>query len=758
MKLATALAVPLVALALVTSLEVVKTSSAVGAIRRQTELARSAIGPAGLITTVQNERTWTLVEVMGIENMVQVQDEGYDETRAATDRAIAAFRDEIDRRGGQVARAYRPALDRLDELQRIRADTDAFTAPRSLANIDFDRTIFRRYTDLVEPLFDATTRVTYEVNDADLRQGTKLADAVARQIETISQLMILTLGDAMMSPGGVDQPSEITEIAALHSEYQRQDQVMLSGTGVYARIARELFPRDVSGHVGQLVDEALSTGRVADPTAAISAFNVPRDEGYLGYQNAVHEAINRRADHLNRSAEDRRLWLSVLAGGAFAAAVVLTLVVSRSITRPLQDLTVQAADMADKRLPDAVLDVLETPLGEDVHVPHIEPVTVRTRDEVSDVAAALNTVQESALDLAVEQAVLRRNIADSFVNLGRRSQNLLGRQLDFITELETNETDSETLASLFRLDHLATRMRRNAESLLVLAGIEPPRKWVAPVRLTDVIRAALGEVESYQRVSLRGVDAATVVGTVAADLAHLLAELVENALTFSPPDRAVEIMGHHRSDGGYSLAVVDAGFGMPPEDLARANRRLAGYESFAVAPSKYLGHYVAGNLAGRHGIAIQLRESPGNGVMAAVDLPPDLITTDAPRGTVTTDPDGMLAVAPLPFAPDGPAPLVPTAAPVGPSGHPPSPPVPVADRTANGLVKRPRPAQTTANGLVRRVKGAQLPAAQPVSLRRGDGAAEAAGPPADAAARDVYGFLSSFSSGVRRGLDEARGS
>ena len=144
--------------------------------------------------------------------------------------------------------------------------------------------------------------------------------------------------------------------------------------------------------------------------------------------------------------------------------------------------------MADHRLPEAVLDILDTPLGEDVEVPEVDPVAVQTRDEVADVADALNTVQDSALDLAVEQAVLRRNIADSFVNLGRRNQNLLGRQLDFITELETNETSPDTLSNLFRLDHLATRMRRNAESLLVLAGVEPPRKWAAPVRMTDVIR------------------------------------------------------------------------------------------------------------------------------------------------------------------------------------------------------------------------------------------------------------------------------
>jgi hypothetical protein len=252
---------------------------------------------------------------------------------------------------------------------------------------------------------------------------------------------------------------------------------------------------------------------------------------------------------------------------------------------------------------------------------------VRTRDEVADVATALNTVQDTALDLAVEQAVLRRNIADSFVNLGRRNQNLLGRQLDFITELEASETNPDTLANLFRLDHLATRMRRNAESLLVLAGIEPPRQWAAPVRLTDVIRAALGEVEDYQRVTVRGVDPATIVGSAAADLAHLLAELIENALVFSPPDQTVDIRGRNRPDG-YTLAIIDSGLGMPSNDVVAANRRLAGAESFTIAPSKYLGHYVAGNLAARHDIRVSLDNSPGNGITATIDLPPALLTAD----------------------------------------------------------------------------------------------------------------------------------
>ncbi len=351
--------------------------------------------------------------------------------------------------------------------------------------------------------------------------------------------------------------------------------------------------------------------------------------------------------------------------------MTLTLLVSRSITKPLRSLTQQAKDMAGRRLPSAVLEVLETPLGEDVSVPDITPIRVKTRDEVADVADALNTVQDSALDLAVEQAVLRRNIADSFTNLGRRNQNLLSRQLDFITQLEAHEADPDTLAALFRLDHLATRMRRNAESLLVLAGIGPPRRWAAPVAIVDVIRAAFGEVETYERATVRDVEPALVMGAVAADLAHLLAELLENALTFSPPEEKVEVRGRRRDDGSYSVAIVDAGFGMPEAELAQANRRLAGSESFTVAPSKYLGHYVAGNLAARHGIEIRLSPAPGQGITALVALPAALLTPEDALGAGDAPAGGLRAGVGAPAGAGGPgggASLSPAGGPVGALG------------------------------------------------------------------------------------------
>ncbi|HEX8803965.1 MAG TPA: nitrate- and nitrite sensing domain-containing protein, partial [Acidimicrobiales bacterium] len=629
-KLAGALAVPLLALVVVTVLEVVKTAQDVHQIRSQTELAKASTGPAGLVTKLQNERTWPAVELIGNEDAVTVPTEGYEETRGQTDEALAAFRDEIRSRGSAVEATYAPVVDGMDEaLEGIRADIDASRTPRDMTNIPFANGIYERYSQLIHAMLDANGRVTLQIDDVALRQGTELVDLTSQQIELVADMSRRTIIDSTLSENGIDTPDEIKTIAALQATFDGNNETVRMARPPYATVVEHHYPAGLTERLSANVDHAIATGRVGDIQAFLADLDVPRDEGWQGFRDRVVEAVNARADELNHAADTRERWYVTLSLGTLAAAVLLRWLVSRSITQPLRSLTTQAKDMADQRLPDAVLDILETPLGDDVQVPHVDPVRVRTRDEVADVADALNTVQDSALDLAVEQAVLRRNIADSFVNLGRRNQNLLGRQLDFITELESNETDPETLASLFRLDHLTTRMRRNAESLLVLAGIDPPRKWAAPVRLTDVIRAALGEVEDYQRVTVRAVEPATIVGSAAADLAHLLAEFIENALTFSPPDQTVEVRGRHRVEAqGYSLVVIDSGFGMDPRDLVQANRRLSGTESFTVAPSKYLGHYVAGNLAARHGIHLHLDSSPGDGIAATISIPPDVITTD----------------------------------------------------------------------------------------------------------------------------------
>jgi signal transduction histidine kinase len=220
----------------------------------------------------------------------------------------------------------------------------------------------------------------------------------------------------------------------------------------------------------------------------------------------------------------------------------------------------------------------------------------------------------------------RRFTSDMLVNLARRNQSMLYRQLDIINQLEDREQDPDALSELFKLDHLATRVRRNAESLLVLAGEQPPRTWSQPVALRDVVRAAIAETEDLDRVAFSVNDDIALLGNPVADLTHLLAELTENAVRFSPPDTAVAIRARpdRRQEGGHLLTVEDEGVGMPPEDLAAANELLATPREIDLAVAQRLGFHVVARLAARHGIAVSLSVTPGSGVTAVVALPPGL--------------------------------------------------------------------------------------------------------------------------------------
>jgi signal transduction histidine kinase len=650
-KVAAALTLPLVALFTIAGLEVAAVRRATQRAVDQAGMAMSIVGPDTLITALQVERNVVAFDLIGLDAAI-VGTIGQDPVGATetTDARLAEFVRLVASRGDDVAAVYAPALATLDTLGGIRADALRFDGPRGFANTELSREIFGRYTALVEQIVAANARVARSLDELELRSGAALIDLSNRQEDLVARLVAEILF-ATLAQGGLDRPGDIVAVSQLLSRV-RANEASLSGTarGDYAPATAEYLATDHIVRFPELVGDAVATGRpvLVDPVGGdgiLDNADVQSDDVEAGgythttFQEEVEAILRRHADDLRNDARRAQLHFAWFASFGLIAVAATTYLVSRSITRPLRALTDQASATANKRLPDAVRSVLDTPLGDDVAVPYIDPIRVSSRDEVADVADALNTVQQAALELAVEQAVLRRNIADSFANLGRRNQNLVGRQLDFITELEQGETDPDALADLFRLDHLATRMRRNAESLLVLAGIAPPRTWAAPVQVTEIIGAALGEVEDYRRVIVRAAGPAAVIGSAASDLAHLLAELIENALTFSPAGQAVEVHGRHRPrayarhhpDGerGYELEVIDHGPGMPSATLARVNRRLAGVESFTVAPSKYLGHYVAGNLAARHGITVRLQLSPGFGITASVHVPPELLADDA---------------------------------------------------------------------------------------------------------------------------------
>ena len=257
----------------------------------------------------------------------------------------------------------------------------------------------------------------------------------------------------------------------------------------------------------------------------------------------------------------------------------------------------------------------------------VEPqLRARGRDEIAQLSKAFSEIQSVTVEVAEEQGtLLRRGISDIFVNLARRNQSLLDRQIDFIDQLESREENPDQLENLFRLDHLATRMRRNAESLLVLAGADPTRRRGRPVDLADVVRVAMGEIEDFSRIQLVSIDGATVAGSVAVDLAHLMSELMENATQFSPPETDVEVVGHQSGDGSYQITLSDRGIGMSVEQLSVANETLSEPPIIGLELSRSLGFTVVSRLAHRLGVAVRLAGSTQGGVTALITIPAEMV-------------------------------------------------------------------------------------------------------------------------------------
>ncbi|HKY65393.1 MAG TPA: nitrate- and nitrite sensing domain-containing protein [Acidimicrobiales bacterium] len=432
LKLVGALAVPLTALIVVTTLEVAASARDAAEVREQRDLAESSIGPVSLLSVLENERNAAAVYLLDQQDAFALPVEDNAEARSITDGAVAELRAEVEARGGAVEEAYAPALARMDELTALRDEIDASPDDaRSLTNITAVSQYFDRYTELMDDLFAANKRVALAIDDPELRRGAELIDLSGRQTNLIAILVrdMLLAAVGGEAPDGLNQPEEIAPVAQSLGQLRSNEELIdTKATGDYRQLAADLFAAEEIQRFPEVVDQAIATSEVdLDGTITYSAGEDPETYGYTVFRDGVTEALTERADELDAAATARQRWFIVLAVTAIGTALLVTYVVSRSITRPLRSLTRQAKDMAERRLPDAVIDILETPLGDDVQVPTVEPVVVRTRDEVADVSTALNTVQDTALDLAVEQAVLRRNIADSFVNLGRRNQNLLGR-------------------------------------------------------------------------------------------------------------------------------------------------------------------------------------------------------------------------------------------------------------------------------------------------------------------------------------------
>ncbi len=364
-------------------------------------------------------------------------------------------------------------------------------------------------------------------------------------------------------------------------------------------------------------------------------------------RNLVAQAVA-RASTLRRNAINA----AILIGGTVLLVLVLallfTVLVGRSMVRPLRRLRAGALEVAGIRLPETVRRMSESDV-ESIGI-DVEPIDVDSSDEIGEVARAFDQVHREALRLAANEAALRGNVNAMFVNLSRRSQSLVERQIRLIDELERGEQDPDRLASLFQMDHLATRMRRNSENLLVLAGHESARRWNQPVPLVDVLRAAISEIEQYERVVLNVQPGIAVRGPAVNDVVHLIAELAENATSFSSADTPVSVSGHLLSSGGVLLDITDQGVGMGSEEMAHANWRLDNPPVVDVAVSRRMGLFVVARLAARHGIRIRLRSATGSGLTALVWLPDEVVVEDGTsrtgRPSVLPERSPLIAIEP----------------------------------------------------------------------------------------------------------------
>ncbi|MGW2638457.1 sensor histidine kinase [Streptomyces sp. NPDC001348] len=314
---------------------------------------------------------------------------------------------------------------------------------------------------------------------------------------------------------------------------------------------------------------------------------------------------------------------------AVTASLVISVRIGRALVVELVGLRNGALEIARRKLPEAMRRLRA---GEEIDIRAEAPSGPPAEDETGQVAEALGTVHRAALLAAVERAELAGGISRVFVNLARRSQVLVHRQLSLLDSMERRSDDPGELGDLFRLDHLTTRMRRHAENLIILSGAAPGRAWRMPVSLTDVVRAAVSEVEDYARVEVRQLPETSVAGAAVADLTHLLAELVENAAQFSPPHTRVRVNGEPVGNG-YALEVEDRGLGMSPETLDEANRRIEQSEALDLFDSDRLGLFVVSRLAARHSIKVHLRTSPYGGTTAVVLLPTALLHDDPAEPT-----------------------------------------------------------------------------------------------------------------------------
>ena len=535
----------------------------------------------------------------------------------------------------QVKSDLSAVLDRVTDLPHYRSAAVHSLAPS--LNIVGD------YSEAIADLFTLNDQISQGSSDATLANTVRALGALSRTEDEASQqrgILYAALLDGQFEPGAEGTLS--SALAAQQAELQEfQSAATIGEQQIYSNTvagppvdtAQEMEKQAIaSGGSGGNVAVSVPSGSPrsaapaavwnSDMTATLTDMRKVEQglvKSIIGQSQSQHNALTRTAVETG---------IEVLA--VLIVVLMITIIVARSMVRPLRKLRTGALEVAGLRLPDAVRRMSETD-GEGVSL-EVDPIDVNSSDEIGEVARAFDQVHREALRLAANEAALRGNVNAMFVNLSRRSQSLVERQIRLIDDLEQGEQDPERLSSLFQMDHLATRMRRNSENLLVLAGQDLSRRWNRPVALVDVLRAALSEIERYERVTLNVQPGIAVRAQAVSDVVHLTAELVENATSFSAADSPVTIAGHLLGSGGALLEIADQGVGMEADEMAHANWRLDNPPVVDVAVSRRMGLFVVARLAARHGIRVRLRHSDAGGLVALVWLPDEAITRESQTG------------------------------------------------------------------------------------------------------------------------------
>lgn len=544
----------------------------------------------------------------------------------STDKAADRLRSTGDATRGQMSADARSRLDALtdglDGLDALRTKTEKHTITRGGA--------FQAYNDLVDPCY-ALMSALHGFNDVQREKEGQALTGIYRAREYLSRedaLMAAALAAGTMSRA--DQRAFSDRIAERNLTLSTN----LQQLPVEDRQAFQDFWNSTDGRTLLSYEDAVIEAGPQGATGVVGAeqWHDVTSTALGDLQRLRHEAHMRY--HMRMDPASTKVLIEagaavLLGAAAVIASLVISLRVGRGLVRDLSTLRKEANESAGVRLPSVMRRLAA---GEQVDIETEAPRLDYPPDETGQVGQALNTLQRSAVEAAVKQADMRRGVSEVFVNLARRNQVLLHRQLTLLDTMERRTEDGDELADLFKLDHLTTRMRRHAEGLVILSGAAPSRQWRKPVQLMDVVRGAVAEVEDYERIEVRRLPRLAVVGGTVADLTHLIAELLENATVFSPPHTAVQVLGE-RVANGFTLEIHDRGLGMTADALLDANLRLAETPEFELSDTDRLGLFVVSRLAQRQGVRVSLQPSPYGGTTAVVLIPDSALTESTGQGS-----------------------------------------------------------------------------------------------------------------------------